>query len=306
MTSAAVSIRMTDGGLEVDHLFLSAAFNRFQAKAQGKALVSFHAGNAALTLAGDAGGWRSPVTGAFGGVAAAGAVSARDIFALADAASAWLRETGAKGVIRLAPDGVWDPNAPALENALHRGGWRLSQVDLNHHLPVVTRDAFFSGLGETKQKEVRRLRRSGAEYHVLDAADGARVHAVIAANRAARGYAMTMAWPQVAALAQAFPQSVSFHGVERAGEMLAAAICLRITSTHRYVFYWGEDPAWRKEAPTTLLAEALMADSHAAGAEILDIGTSTDESAPNLGLIAFKESLGCRTSAKRTYILDPS
>jgi CelD/BcsL family acetyltransferase involved in cellulose biosynthesis len=115
---------------------------------------------------------------------------------------------------------------------------------------------------------------------------------------------MTMAWPQLAALAGAFPDQVSFHGVERAGDLLAAAIRLRITPTHHYVFYWGEDPAWRKESPTILLAEELMADSHAAGATVLDIGTSTDDSKPNLGLITFKESLGCQTRAKRTYVLD--
>lgn len=308
MTRDTASIQRTaDGGLEVDHLFLSGAFNRFQAKAQGKDLVSFHtaSNDLALTLAGSDGVWRSPVTGAFGGVAATASAPAREVFTLVDAASEWLRREGAQGVIRLPPDGLGGPGAAAMENALHRNGWRLAQVDLNYHLPVMAPADFFASLGETKQKEIRRLRRSGAEFQVLDCLEGERVYAVIAANRASRGYAMTMTWPQVAALAGAFEDRVGFHGVARAGQILAGAICLRITAAHRYVFYWGEDPAYRRESPTTLLAEGLMADCHAAGATTLDIGTSTDDSQPNPGLIAFKESLGCRTSAKRTYVLDP-
>ena len=36
------------------------------------------------------------------------------------------------------------------------------------------------------------------------------------------------------------------------------------------------------------------------------LGTSTEQSVPNLGLVTFKEGLGCLTSGKRTYSLRPT
>ena len=103
---------------------------------------------------------------------------------------------------------------------------------------------------------------------------------------------MTMAWPQVEALAAAFPDRVRFFGVIRGGTILAGAICLRVTASYLYVFYWGERPEFRKESPVTLLADGLVAYAHSRGVSVLDIGVSTEHSAPNVGLIAFKESSG--------------
>ena len=305
-------IRSDGPGSLAGPLFVDPAFLTYQSGAQDKRLVSFSALDAdghalaSLTLCASAEGlWTSPVTGAFGVLAAVDRAPAAVAFALAAAASDWLRAQGAPAQLRLPPDCFADPLAAALENGLFRAGWRLAQSDLNHHLPVAGAAAFQAGLGETKQKEIRRLTRSGAVFALQPPQAGERAFQVIADNRAARGYPMTMTWPQVAALAAAFPDQVRFAAVERDGEALAGAICLRLTPAYAYVFYWGEARAARRESPVMLLAEGLVEDCAAQGVTVLDLGTSTDQSAPNPGLIAFKESLGCLTSGKRTYRLDP-
>ncbi|MBS0361100.1 MAG: hypothetical protein JSR98_06945 [Proteobacteria bacterium] len=288
------------------HLFIDPAFMAYQAGAQGKALETFTAVDsrgaalASLTLAGKDGVWASPITGAFGGVAVQPGAGTEAVVAAVEAASDWLKAQGHRATFRLAPDGFQDPASGAVENALFRGGWRLAQADLNYHLVAAGAEAFQAGLGETKQKELRRLKRSGAAFMRLPAAAGERAYAVIAANRAARGFPMTMGWPQVRALAEAFPDRTGFAVVERDGRALAGAICLELSADWTYVFYWGEDPDSRRESPVMLLAEGLVAERSVRGG-VLDLGTSTEESQPNPGLIAFKEGLGCRASAKRTY-----
>ena len=148
--------------------FLDAAFNSFQAKAQGKRLVTFSAGEGrrgvALTLGGAKGRWSCPVTGAFGGVVAEGHPPAAAVFSVVDAATSWLRgePEATSASIRLPPDCFSQPGSAALENALHRAGWRLDQADVNHHLVVGPPARFLAELGETKRKELRRLERSGA------------------------------------------------------------------------------------------------------------------------------------------------
>ena len=298
----------SDAGLDVDSLFVSADFHRFQARAQNKTLVTFSTAlpggrAAALTLAGSEGVWTSPITGAFGGVASAGPVPAAVVFALAQAATAWLRDQSGtvEARLRLPPDSFLDPAAAALENALFRLGWTLEAADLNYHLPVAGPAAFAAALGETKRQALRRLETSGARALVLPLADFERAYQVIARNHAARGFPMTMTWQQTRALAQTFPDRVRFYGVERDGGLLAAAVCLSLTSAYRYLFNWGEDPPFRAESPIILLAQGLMAACHADGVATLDLGIATDRSAPNPGLIGFKEMLRGQASGKRAY-----
>ena len=159
--------RTAQAGELAGHLFVDPAFQAYQSRAQDKALTTFAAvgpdgaAAASLTLAGRDGVWASPVTGAFGGLAAPARAPADAVFEIVDAATQWLAgQDGARGLVRLAPDGFADPTAAALENALVRGGWRLADADINFHLPVTAPDVFLKGLSETKQKEVRRLHRS--------------------------------------------------------------------------------------------------------------------------------------------------
>jgi predicted N-acyltransferase len=229
------------------------------------------------------------------------------VFSVVDVATSWLRgepETTSAS-IRLPPDCFGQPGSAALENALHRAGWRLDRADVNHHLLVGPSGRFLAELGETKRKELRRLDRSGATASEAGL-EASRIYGIIAENRRSMGYPMTMAWPQVEALATAFPDRVRFFGVIRGGTILAGAICLRVTASYLYVFYWGERPEFRKESPVTLLADGLVAYAHAREVAVLDLGVSTEHSAPNAGLIAFKESLGCRASSRRIYTLDIS
>ncbi len=310
------SVRVVRGGDPValeGPLFVDPRFVAYQAAAQGKPLVSFSAVDtdgrllAGLSLAaGPDGVWTSPITGAFGGVSAAEPTSAAVIFAVAEAASDWLTANRAGARLRLPPDCFASPSNAALENVLFRLGWRLDQSDLNYHFPIGETATFAAGLGETKQKEIRRLHRSGAAFALLPVDAGEKAYRVIAENRATRGFPMTMTWPQVQALAEALPDRVSFASVERGDEVLAGAICLRLSADHLYVFYWGEAPAFRRESPVMLLAEGLVARCAAEGVRVLDLGTSTDNSVPNPGLVAFKEGLGCLASSKRTYAFDPA
>jgi hypothetical protein len=305
--------RSCDPGLDVDQFFLTRAFNAYQARVQDKALVTFAAWakdavapDACLTIAGSGGHWTNPVTGAFGGLALASGANPASVSRLAGALTDWLgAETGTRrATLRLAPDCFADASTAILENALFRCGWRLLQIDLDQYLPVVAGDVFASNLTETKQKELRRLKRSGARFVSLPSGAARPAYEVIALNRVARGFPMTMTWAQIEDLAAAFPDRVTFHAVERDGGLLAGAVLLSVTASYQYVFYWGEAPLSRRESPVVLLAEGLVHLCHGRGASILDIGASTEDSTPNPGLFAFKQSLGCRTAAKRTYRLD--
>ncbi len=304
--------RVETGGCDVDHLFLSRQFNEFQAHAQRKVLASFGAVHeatgklaACLTLAGSEGNWSSPVTGAFGGIAMLEGVPTHVVETIAANATTWLKADGARSCrVRLPPQSFQDSATAILQNVLFRAGWRLENVDLNFHLLTSSPDQFFASLNETKQKEIRRLKRAGTVFAAVPTAEAQPVYDVIAKNRVHLGHPMTMSWPAVVSLANAFQERVKFFGAFRGEEILAGAICLSIAKHYLYVFYWGDAPQYRKESPVMCLAEGIVAYSNQAGISVIDLGTSSDASKPDEGLISFKRSLGCSTTTKATFRLD--
>src|SRR6202008_4153962 len=89
--------RSSDPGLEIDHLFVSRAFNTFQAGACSKTLMTFATAPdaaACITLAGADGIWSNPITGAFGGAAVVDPSCEAAIPGLVASLTGWLRGEG--------------------------------------------------------------------------------------------------------------------------------------------------------------------------------------------------------------------
>ena len=296
-----------------DYLFVSPDFTDWQSKVQGKTRQSFGVFRkdnqqqyARLTLAGKDGIWSAPVTGTFGGPTLDKPVPIAALDRLMIEALRWLKEEAKADscFIRLPPASFPDPSLALMQNVLHRGGWRLDQMDINYHLPVVPVERFHAQLGATKRQETRRLKGSGATFEPIPFAEAKRVYDIIASNRAARGYPMTMSWDALSAVAQAFCESFHFFGIVRRDRMLASAICIHITPQYLYVFYWGEDPEFRREMPVLLLVDGLVDFAYQNDITVIDIGISTDQSIPNEGLIEFKTALGFQPTPKLTYRFD--
>lgn len=297
-----------------DYWYVSPAFNKWQSQVQGKRLQSFGVFRkdnkklyARLTLAGQGKVWASPVTGTFGGVVLHKAVPVGALDMLMEHAVQWLKQEGAETCfVRLPPASFPDPTMAVMQNVLFRKGWVIDQMEINYHLPIVPVEEFHAQLGSTKRQETRRLKTSGAAFRLVPADEGQKVYNIIAANRAARGYPMTMTWEALAALTAAFPDRVRYFGVFRNDDLLSAAIGFQITPTYFYIFYWGESPDFRREMPVLALVDGLVDYCHKNGTKAMDIGISTEKSAPNEGLIEFKTGLGFLATPKLTYRYDLS
>lgn len=67
------------------------------------------------------------------------------------------------------------------------------------------------------------------------------------------------------------------------------------------VIYWGDIGEYEMKRPMNYLAYKVYEFYANKGIEVLDIGPSTEEGAPNYGLCDFKESIGCEVSMKYSY-----
>ncbi|ENB3135208.1 GNAT family N-acetyltransferase, partial [Escherichia coli] len=188
-----------------------------------------------------------------------------------------------------------------LLNAFHNRSWEIHNIDLNFHLELISLDEFRRGLSSGTRQRLNKISRGDVEFNkVNDEANRFLVYETIRLNRKAQGYPMTMSWDNLNDLYLSLSEAVSFFTLKYNESIVASAICLELSPENIYVFYWGENPEFRKLSPIVKLAEQLYSFYLQAGCRTLDIGISTENSKPNQGLIDFKKNIGCSLTKKIT------
>lgn len=192
------------------------------------------------------------------------------------------------------PPSVYDPAMqPVLEGAFSTmpgGGWR----DWNYHVELMRADNV-NQLSANARNHCNRALRAGFEFDPDCALD--RAYAVIAANRARRGYPLAMSLEALHRTAEA---GVRIHSMVLTldGVDVASAIVYRIDDRRAQLIYWGDVGGYERERPMNLLAVRVYDAAAVLGYELLDLGPSSSEGVPDLGLCTFKESVGGRLTFK--------
>lgn len=247
--------------------------------------------------------WFAPVTGAFSPIEFYKNVKIKDAEILIKQSVKYLKEKFNAKVVtwKLPPLYKENSNANKVINILYRSGWSFVSADLNYHFDIFSIESFRNGLNSTKRKELNRITRNNVSFCQSNNLEmHKKIYEMIAENRYSQGYPMTMSWDSVEKLYFAVRDKVKFFYIHRDDIMLASAICLSLSEDVMYVFYWGESPSFRYESPVVKLAEYLYEYCLINNYKVLDIGTSTEYSIPNQGLIDFKEKIGCIESSKFT------
>ena len=99
-------------------------------------------------------------------------------------------------------------------------------------------------------------------------------------------------------MAQQLPEAFVLFGCRDGEQLAAAALCLRLSTEVLYVFYWGDRPGYAAQSPVVAVADAIYGYCRSHAIRLLDVGTSTVDREPNIGLIQFKRGLGFSESLK--------
>lgn len=239
------------------------------------------------------GNWESP-PGTFGGFSKPQFADMEDVLLQMES------DTG-HGVykIKLPPE-CHNPEMFAYSvNVLTRCRYSVSVAEINYHRDVVGR--FDNEMVSRGQK---RCLSAGKER-------GRRVHhygltifayKLLAANRERKGRTLSMTHEFLRRMLAAIPGSVVTFELVEEEELLAAAICIRLSKRVLYVWAWG-DSVGATHSPTVQLAQSIYEYCEQEDIRQLDLGIATDHNGmPDDGLIRFKESLGFRASAKLTMV----
>lgn len=247
--------------------------------------------------------WTSPVTGAFGPLEASEFITLAelDLFINTITEDLLAQENSEKILWRLPPQYYQSKVHTKVQNVLFRQKWNMDEFDLNFHLPITHYEDFRDNLSSSKRRELNRITKTNPAFNEAVTAEQRKcIYDVIKMNRESQGYPMTMSWEGVEALSHAIGEKMKFYRLTRDNIILAGAICLILDQHTLYVFYWGEHPEYRKDSTIIKLAEGIYLTALETGFKTLDIGTSTEHSEPNQGLINFKENIGCLVTQKIT------
>ena len=218
------------------------------------------------------------------------------------ALDSYARDRGWRSLRFTLPPFFYDADVlSAWANAFFRAGFSCETLDLNYSLDLKSLDLahYESGLAPNTRRNLRIA--GGSDLSFLRCETEAEVraaYAVIAENRAAKGYPLRMTLDQVLATLKIVPHDLFL--VRRSGEDIAAAMVYHVRDQIAQVIYCGDRPGFGEYKPVNYLSYQLLCYYSARGFSWLDIGPSTENSVPNYGLCSFKESIGCTRAPKLT------
>ena len=176
-------------------------------------------------------------------------------------------------------------------------------TDLNYHLPLSARTDILTRMAPSAREALRRAMRFGLRFSslTLSEANIERAYSIIETNHKAHGYPMNVSRFDMVRTCMAVGADI-FTVTDPEGHDVAAALVYRPVAGIAQPVGWGDLPDARHMRPMTLLAASLSRHYAAEGMKALDLGPSTDSGQPEAGLCFFKETLGCESSLKFTFI----
>jgi hypothetical protein len=246
--------------------------------------------------------WRSPARGTFSGYSFGKNVGLQALFNFHTAVCDRLKDFGAEKLEILLPPEAHDPVVFAKQfYMLNSTSFSVSDCNLNYSIsidgnPLVDRMTYGN------QKRFRKCERAHLTARKLTETSLGEVYELLKENRASKGHQISMTLHQLEEMRILFPNEFLLFGVFDGERLAAAAVCLRIKNNILYVFYWGDSFGYASFSPVVQLAAEIYTFCQSEGVEIMDIGTSTEGSLPNFGLINFKKGLGFSESLKVSMI----
>lgn len=199
--------------------------------------------------------------------------------------------------ITLPPDIYNLQNNCQVTSILFRNNFHIKRLEINQFINLGSY-SYETSITRGNKKRIKKCLRNNFSFKKLNAEDYKSAYEVIFTNRKRRNFPITMTWEGLSEMIKTFPEKMFFFGIYNQSEMIASAICMKVSKKILYVFYWGEIGSYETYSPIAYLSYRIVEFAKENGFNILDVGTSSENSIPNHGLVTFKENIGCEACNK--------
>jgi len=182
--------------------------------------------------------------------------------------------------------------------ALLKNGFSIVCSDLSYIMNINS-TSFENIIDYSNLKRLKNLRNNNIVGEILSDEHLYDVYEVIKENRASKNYSLSLSFAEVKKQVEIL-QSHVFFACKLNNLIIASAICVRINNDTLYVMYWGDLPEYKSYSAVVLLCETIHKYCVQNQIKFIDIGTSTFNLDPNIGLMKFKTDLGFSSCLKLT------
>ncbi len=235
---------------------------------------------------------RSPAQAPFGAVQLAAGVTVKQLHRLLAVAESTLQQGGIRKLVLRGYPFAYDPaGAAGLAETLRQRGYRVALAEQNYHLDPC--QGYETRLHPSERRRLHKCRRFGLHFEQEPPFLLPRAYDFIRACRQERGQELSLPLARVQELFQRFPREHFLFSVRQPdGEWAALTVAIQVSARVLYNFYPASSLRCNSLSPVVMLNEGLHAFAQASGMVVLDLGTSTLDSAPNASLLRFKRHLG--------------
>lgn len=290
------------------HIFGSAPFNKVNINGNKEVFyLLFREGKFRLGLIGGLkdGVFCSPVSAPFGGlIPVSGNLRIEYIEAAVNILKEWAAKKKISSINITIPPVIYDETFISQQiSSLWRSGFQISKIDLNHSIDLALMDEnYINNIWHNARKNLRIGIDSELDFNICTCCEEKeQAFEIIRKNRECHNYPLRMTWQQIFNNIPLIP--IDFFMVHNKNNVpITSAIVYHTHKNVVQVIYWGDLPGYSELKPVNYIAYRLFQYYRSEGKKIVDIGPSTENSLPNYGLCAFKESLGCDVNTKFFFI----
>ncbi|MDE7119682.1 MAG: hypothetical protein K2O10_03650, partial [Muribaculaceae bacterium] len=244
----------------------------------------------------------TPFSAPYGGIVAPRRLKTETVDLIWVSAADFARHAECSLRVTLPPTFV-DPDLIAKSvNALTQLG-ATALADINHHVDLARAGSPAALFAMKSRNQLNQAQKLPYSFEKLDPtpANINRVYDVIVANHESRGFPVNMRLDDVVATAPIV--GAEFFILTLDGIDVGAAQVHHPVAGMAQVIYWGDRPGFAPGRPMNMLAFKLFDYYMTRGAQIVDIGISTERGVPNYGLCDFKEGVGCSPTVRWTFMM---
>jgi hypothetical protein len=241
--------------------------------------------------------WRAP----FGSAQLVAGLPADVVASFMVVVENYLRDKGVKHFKIISyPLGYDEAGGALLTQTLTQQGFRITQTELNNHLPL--QQDFVARLHPSERRRLRKCERHGFRFEQEPPLLLPLAYEFLTRCRQEKGQHLSLPLERLQELFRLFPQHYFLFSVrDAAGEWVALTVAIRVNDEVLYNFYPASPLAYNAFSPVVLLNAGLHAFGKASNMRLLDLGTSMLPEGPNYSLLQFKRHLGGILSLKLTF-----
>jgi hypothetical protein len=242
----------------------------------------------------------SPLSASFGGLELSDVMSSPQIAGFVEFFTGKLKSIGIKQVVVKQSPFIQDD--VRVLNSFLNAGFKIQLTEVDSFVKV--EGDYVGHLQERKAKKLRSLKKQNWSFQIKSVEHLAESYDFILECRSAKDYSLSMTWPQMEQLANAFPDRIFHFQVLDGKKIIAASICIQVKSNWLYDFYHDHDSEYDADSPLLLLIQGIYDFCKFNSIQWIELGTSMAGTEVNEGLLEFKKRLGATAVSKMTFLKD--